>query len=275
MERISSRQNPLVRRFRALAQGTTTDADDGALDVLLDGEHLLREAIASRIQIEIAAMVDGGRGRPFAPLADELAQHGAPVVSVTNAVLEAMSPVRAPSGVVAIARLRRVTVDRVLERQPQLIFMLHDVQDPGNVGAVVRTGEACGATGIVAGEGSADPYGWKAVRGSMGSIFRVPVASRVSLLDAAGMVKARGVRLLAAVPRDGDALHETDLQQASAVMLGGEGSGLPQALLEQADVRLTIPMRPPVESLNVSIAAALIAYEASRQRAGAHSGSLR
>jgi len=275
MERISSRQNPLVRRFRALAQGTTTDADGGTLDMLLDGEHLLREAIASRIQIDIAAFADGGRDRSFATLADELAQHGAPVVSVTTAVLEAMSPVRAPSGVVAIARLPTVSIDRVLERQPQLIFMLCDVQDPGNVGAVVRAGEACGATGIVAGERCADPYGWKAVRGSMGSIFRVPVASRVSLLDAARMVKARGVRLLAAVPRDGDALHETDLREPFAVMLGGEGSGLPHALLEQADARLTIPMRPPVESLNVSIAAALIAYEASRQRAGADRGSLR
>jgi TrmH family RNA methyltransferase len=275
MERISSRQNPLVRRFRALAEGPTSSADDGGFDMLLDGEHLLREAIASRIQIEIAAVADGGRGSSFAPLADELTKHGAPVVSVTNAVLEAMSPVRAPSGVVAIARLPTVPIDRILERQPQLIFMLRDVQDPGNVGAVVRAGEACGITGIVAGEGSADPYGWKAVRGSMGSIFRVPVASRVSLLDVARMVKARGVRLLAAVPRDGEALHETDLREPSAVLLGGEGRGLPQALLEQADARLSIPMRPPVESLNVSIAAALIAYEASRQRAGGDRGSVR
>ena len=272
MERISSRQNPLVRRFRALAQGSATDRRNDPHDLLLDGEHLLREAIASGVEIEVAAFADGGCD---SALAAELAKRGAQLVSVTHPVLEAMSPVRAPSGVVAIGRLRGASLDHALDRRPQLVLMLRDVQDPGNVGAIVRAGEACGVTGIVAGEGTADPYAWKALRGSMGSTFRLPVASRVSLLEAARTAKARGVRIVAAVPRNGSALHATDLRQPSAVLLGGEGSGLPQALIDEADTTLTIPMRAPVESLNVSIAAALIAYEASRQRAGADHGSLR
>ena len=275
MERISSRQNPLVQRFRALARGSTGDGRDELLHLLLDGEHLLREAIASGVQIEVAAFADGARESSIASLAAELASRGAQVIAVTTPVLEAISPVRTPSGVVAIGRLRERRLDTALEKQPQLIFMLRDVQDPGNVGAIVRAGEACGVTGIVAGEGTADPYGWKALRGSMGSTFRIPVASRISLLDAARRAKARGVRLVATVPRAGTALHDADLRQPSAVLLGGEGSGLPQDLLDEADGRLTIPMRAPVESLNVSIAAALIAYEASRQRAGVDRGSLR
>ena len=275
MERISSRQNPLVQRFRALARGATGDGRDDFLHLLLDGEHLLREAIASGVQIDVAAFADGARESSIASLAAELASRGTQVIAVTTPVLEAMSPVRTPSGVVAIGRLRETPLDTALEKQPQLIFMLRDVQDPGNVGAIVRAGEACGVTGIVAGEGTADPYGWKALRGSMGSTFRIPVASRISLLDAARRAKARGVRLVATVLRAGTALHEADLRQPSAVLLGGEGSGLPQDLLDESDVRLTIPMRAPVESLNVSIAAALIAYEASRQRAGVDRGSLR
>lgn len=275
MERISSRQNPLVQRFRALARGATGDERDDFLHLLLDGEHLLREAIASGVQIDVAAFSDGARESCIASLAAELASRGTQVIAVTTPVLEAMSPVRTPSGVVAIGRLRETPLDTALEKQPQLIFMLRDVQDPGNVGAIVRAGEACGVTGIVAGEGTADPYGWKALRGSMGSTFRIPVASRISLLDAARRAKARGVRLVATVLRAGTALHQADLRQPSAVLLGGEGSGLPQDLLDESDVRLTIPMRAPVESLNVSIAAALIAYEASRQRAGVDRGSLR
>lgn len=275
MERISSRQNPLVQRFRALARGATGDERDDFLHLLLDGEHLLREAIASGVQIDVAAFSDGARESSIASLAAELASRGTQVIAVTTPVLEAMSPVRTPSGVVAIGRLRETPLDTALEKQPQLIFMLRDVQDPGNVGAIVRAGEACGVTGIVAGEGTADPYGWKALRGSMGSTFRIPVASRISLLDAARRAKARGVRLVATVLRAGTALHQADLRQPSAVLLGGEGSGLPQDLLDESDVRLTIPMRAPVESLNVSIAAALIAYEASRQRAGVDRGSLR
>ena len=273
MERISSRQNPLVRRFRALAQSSNRDGDE-LRSLLLDGEHLLREAIASGIQIEVAALAESDPAS-FESLAAELAAHGAQVVAVTQPVLEAMSPVRSPSGVVAVGRLRTASLDAALEKPPQLIFLLHDVQDPGNVGAIVRAGEACGVTGIVAGEGTADPYGWKALRGSMGSTFRVPVATHISLLESAKAARTRGIRLLAAVPRDAATLHETDLRQPSAVLLGGEGSGLPHRLLEISDDRLTIPMRAPVQSLNVSIAAALIAYEAARQRAGADRGSLR
>jgi TrmH family RNA methyltransferase len=271
MERISSRQNALVRRFRTIGQGSASAQRD-AHDLLLDGEHLLREAIASGVEIEVAAFADGAAD---GSLPAELAERGTHVVSVTRPVLAAMSPVRAPSGVVAIGHLREASLERALERHPQLVLMLTDVQDPGNVGAIVRAGEACGVTGIVAGEGTADPYAWKALRGSMGSTFRVPVVSRVPLLDAARTAKARGVRIVAAVPRDGSALHHTDLRRPAAVLLGGEGRGLPPALIDEADETLTIPMRSPVESLNVSIAAALIAYEASRQRAGEDRGSVR
>ena len=102
----------------------------------------------------------------------------------------------------------------------------------------------------------------------MGSTFRVPVAARVPLLYAARAAKAQGMRLFAAVPRDGQVLPEADLRAPSAVLLGGEGGGLPEPLQRLADAQLSIPMREPVESLNVAVAAALIAYEASRQRAG-------
>lgn len=272
MERISSRQNPLVRRFRDLASGTA-DGHDPA--VLLDGEHLLREVLASRVAIEAAAFSDACLQGSLAGLAADVTRQGGRVVSVSISVLAAMSPVRQPSGVVAIATPHRASLDEALGRGPQLVFLLSDVQDPGNVGAIVRSGDACGATGIVAGEGTADPYGWKALRGSMGSTFRLPVAARVALLDAARAAKAQGVRLLAAVPRDGQELPDADLRTPSAVLLGGEGRGLPEPLQRLADAHLSIPMREPVESLNVAVAAALIAYEASRQRAGGRHGPVR
>jgi TrmH family RNA methyltransferase len=109
----------------------------------------------------------------------------------------------------------------------------------------------------------------------MGSTFRVPVAAQVSSLEAAHAAKAQGVRILAAVPRNGQGLPEADLRGPAAVLLGGEGKGLPKPLQQLADATLSIPMREPVESLNVAVAAALIAYEASRQRAGGSHGPLR
>lgn len=258
-----------MRRFRDVANGAgARGRDGGALEILLDGEHLLREAIASRVAVDVAAFSDIALDGPLALLAGDVTRQGGRVVSVTVPVLTAMSPVRQPSGVVSIATVAIASIDDVLAREPQLVFLLSDVQDPGNVGAIVRAGEACGVTGIVTGEGTADPFSWKALRGSMGSAFRMPVASRVPLADAARRARDKGLRVVAAVPRRGARLPDADLRHPSVVLLGGEGHGLPDALMALADARVSIPMREPVESLNVGVAAALIAYEAARQRAG-------
>jgi len=257
MERISSRQNPLVRQFRDVAQGDVDDA------LLLDGDHLIHEAIASGITIDAAAFAER---LATGPLAARLQNAGTRVVLVSDAVLDAMSPVQSPSGVAAIARRPACSLDRALGQAPQLVLMLHDVQDPGNVGAVVRAAEGCGATGIVCSERTADPFGWKALRGAMGSTFRLPLAARQSLATAVATARSRGLRIFAATARDGSPLPECDLRGPAAILLGGEGAGLPADLIEAADTRLTIPMQPPVESLNVAIAAALVVYEAARQR---------
>src|SRR5262249_55836571 len=117
-----------------------------------------------------------------------------------------------------------------------------------------------------AGDACADPFGWKALRGAMGSTFRMPVAAKQPLPDVMRRARACGLRLYATVPRGGTPLPECDLQAPCGILLGGEGPGLPAALMEAGDGRVTIPMRPPFESLNVAIAAALILYEASTQR---------
>jgi RNA methyltransferase, TrmH family len=260
MERISSRQNAAVRRFREIARAR------GSAYVLLDGEHLLDEALRSGMPIEVAAFSSALAAGRLSGLADAVERSGARLLAVSDQVLAAMSPVQHPSGVVAIAARPASGMDEALARPPQLALLLRDVQDPGNVGAIVRVAEACGATGIITSEGTADPFGWKALRGSMGSALRVPIATRVSLEDAARRARLAGLRVIATVPRGGTLLPGLDLSIPVAIVLGGEGAGLPAALLDAADETLTIPMREPVESLNVATAAALITYEAMRQR---------
>jgi TrmH family RNA methyltransferase len=256
MERISSRQNALVRQFRNVAQGQVADR------MLLDGEHLIEEALTSGIGIDVAAF---GEALAEGTLARRLT--GATrTVMVSDAVLNAISPVQSPAGAVAIAERPGSDLERVFARAPQLILLLHDVQDPGNVGAIVRAAEGCGATGIVCGERTADPFGWKALRGSMGSAFRLPLATKQSLAEAVGIARGKGLRIFATSTRDGTPLRRCNLRMPAAIALGGEGGGLPVAFIDDADERLTIPMQPPVESLNVAIAAALVIYEAARQR---------
>ncbi|CAN5549671.1 RNA methyltransferase [soil metagenome] len=264
MERISSRQNPLVQRFRELARapgkGASTDW------MLLDGHHLVEEAFASELDVETVAFGERHLPGTLDALATRAAAAHARAVLVTDQVLAAMSPVQQSSGVVAIARRQAASLEQVFAERPPLLVLLDHVQDPGNLGAIIRTAEACGASGVVAGEDAADPWGWKALRGAMGSTFRLPVAARQSLEVVVSRLRDEGIRLLATVPRGGTPLPDCDLRSPSAILLGGEGHGLSHALAGPVDDCITIPMRPPVESLNVAVAAALILYEASQQR---------
>jgi TrmH family RNA methyltransferase len=262
VERISSRQNPLVKRFRDLAR-----TGSGGEWILLDGPHLVEEALTSGATLDVAAFSDRLVQGRLGTIAAKVRSSGARTIAVSEHVLAALSPVQQASGVVAIARRREASIDQVLDRKPALLLLLHEVQDPGNVGAIIRAAEGCGATGVVTGEATADPFGWKALRGAMGSTLRLPVAAKASLQEVVERARAERVRVFAAIPRSGTPLPDCDLRGPAAILLGGEGGGLPQALFDAADQRMTVPMKPPVESLNVAIAAALILYEASRQRA--------
>lgn len=275
MERISSRQNAVVKRFRDLARASAAPAAAGhSADVLLDGGHLLEEALACDIPVEIAAFSDRQLDNVLsgtARLARALEQRGSRVVAVSDQVLAAISPVQHASGVVAIARARATEVRVVMATITDLplVLVLAGLQDPGNVGAIIRAAAAFGASGVVAIEGSANPFSWKALRGAMGGTFRLPIAARGSLRDVVASAQELGVRLVAAVPRGGTPLPELDLREPTAIVLGGEGAGVPHTTMAAVQKTVTIPMQAPVESLNVAIAAALILYEATRQRAGA------
>jgi TrmH family RNA methyltransferase len=236
--------------------------------VLLDGVHLVEAAAASGVPIEVAAVTEAAvrRDDRLAGLLETLERRGTRVVRVTGPVMDALSPSRTPSGVVAIAQPIRAPLESAFQPPPALVVILADVQDPGNVGAVIRVTDAAGGTGVLAAGASADPWGWKAMRGAMGSTFRVPVAARPRPDEVFAEARRRGVRVLAAVPRDAPSLYGLDLRGPVALLLGREGAGLDPTLVAAADGCLSIPMRDGVESLNVAVASGLMLYEARRQR---------
>ena len=260
---IASRQNPFVQQCRQLARRR----DAGSGEVLLDGLHLLSDALAAGVAVTAAAAPEEFWQEPVgASLARALAASGALVYSASPAAIEAASPVKSPTGIVAVARWQAAKVHEVLARQPALVVCAVHVQDPGNTGAIIRAADAAGATGVVVADGSADPFGWKALRGSMGSAFRVPVAAGADATAVCREARERGVRVISTTPSGGQGLQEIDLAGPGLVLVGGEGAGLPADVEAAADARLTIPMRGPVESLNVAVAAGVILYEAYRQR---------
>jgi RNA methyltransferase, TrmH family len=269
METISSRQNSLVRTFRTLARGRGSDP----ARLLLEGEHLVREALQAGVRVVTAALasrvltrIDEAHAAAVRSLGEQLTAHGARVVAVSESIMAAMSPVQTPSGIVAIAEFSAPPLDAVLDGPTPLVAVLAGVQDPGNLGAVVRAAEASGATGLIACEPSSDPFSWKALRGAMGSTFRLPVPERMALPTALLAARRRGLRVAAAVPRGGIPMHSFDFCDPMALLLGGEGPGLDPDIADHADQRVSIPMKPPVESLNVAVSAAVLLYEASRQR---------
>jgi TrmH family RNA methyltransferase len=258
---ITSRQNPLVSRFRDAARG---DADG---IMLLDGAHLVGDAAAAGIALLIAAVTPAAlEDDELQALVSALGAQGVEVTLVSAPVMDAISPVRSSSAIVALAERPAAPADAFYGGQTPLIAVVVDVQDPGNVGAIVRVAEAAGGTGVVAAGASASPFSWKGLRGSMGSALRLPIVTGVRTDEALDAARRHGCRIVAAVPRDGRPIFEADLSGPIAILIGGEGHGLAAPLVEAADERVTIPMQPPVESLNAAVTAALLLYEARRQR---------
>lgn len=252
---ITSRQHPFVQRCRALAAGRGE-----AGEVLLDGPHLLEDALEAGVPI-VGVMVD----ERAAEIGRRLSARHVPVHLATRAVVDAASPVQTPSGVVAIARWAPAAASTLAEAARPLLLGLVGVQDPGNVGNIIRSADAMDATGVFALDGTADPGGWKALRGAMGSTFRVPVA-----LDQTGVVlalaRARGIRIAVTVVAGGVPPDAIALAAPVLVLIGSEGAGLPVSVTAAADVQITVPMRPRVESLNAATTAAIVLWEMTRPR---------
>ena len=264
MKTISSRQNPIVRAYRHLAD----EPDPIGARLLLDGAHLVREARAASLRFEsVAAAVSHlAAATEEGILAHELERDGVDVVAVDDQVFSAMSPVHTPSGIVAIAHRHPTSGAAIFERARLFALVVADVQDPGNLGSLLRVAEAGGATGVIVCGESANPFSWKAVRGSMGSVLRLAIARSQSLEQTMTEIREAGANTIAAVPRDGWDPDAVDWSGRIALLLGGEGPGLDARVVAGCNQRVSVPMEPPVESLNVAAAGAILVYAARRAR---------
>jgi TrmH family RNA methyltransferase len=264
---IRSRANPLVKRLRALKERA-----GGRGLALLEGFTLVEEALAAGLEVAEAALspraAGSGRGRA---LTGQLAARGVPVRLLDEAVLASISETETSQGVLALAR-RPTFAEEALYAGRPLVVVAGGLQNPGNVGALLRAAEAAGATGAYLAAGTADPFSWKALRGAMGSALRLPHVAGVSLAEALARLRRRGVRTLAAVATGGERYDAADLTRPVAFVLGEEAAGLPGDVAAQADGRVTIPMGGRAESLNVAVAAGVLLFEAARQRAARSGG---
>src|SRR5688572_30167348 len=202
--------------------------------MLLDGWHLLGEAARAQVPVEKIAIC-GPPSSAEQRVVDRLRRNGAQIVDVSGTVLNALSPVNAPTGVVATARRPAIDQTSVVKPPPALVLAATGLQDPGNAGAIIRSAAAAGATGVVLDESSADPWGWKALRASMGSAFHLPVLRARALGGLIREWREAGIRIVATIPRGGTPMDAHDFTAPTALLLGGEGAGLPDDLITGAD----------------------------------------
>jgi TrmH family RNA methyltransferase len=260
-EPVRSRANPLFKRLRALKER----GPEGAL-CLLEGPKLVLEALGAGLSLVEAGYSSRAQTTPAGAAAlTALRAHNVPLHWMSGELLASLSEVETSQGLVALAR-RPAFEEAQLFRGTPLVVVADAVQNPGNLGGLLRTAEAAGATGAYLTGSSADPLSWKALRGSMGSAFRLPHVRGLDADTALDRVRARGLVVLATAADGEQRYDEADLRGPVAIVLGGEGSGLSAALRQRATARLRIPLALPVESLNVGVAAALVLYEAARQR---------
>ncbi len=263
-ETLRSRANPLYKRLRALKEKGPASGL-----CLIEGPKLAGEAMAAGIEIvELAAAPRIGASPAGAALLASLQARGVPVRRMAAELVASLSELDTSQGLIAVARRPVFTLEAVLRGTP-LVLVVDGVQDPGNLGALLRSAEAAGATGALLGAGCADSFSWKALRGSMGSAFRLPHLGGLALEAVLDTLAGRGVRVLATAADGERRYDEADLRGPVAIVVGREGRGLPPSVQRRADARLRIPLSAPVESLNVAVAAALVLFEAARQRRSA------
>jgi TrmH family RNA methyltransferase len=261
LRRVSSRQNALVKDLRkALSQGEPTA--EGYLAV--EGIRMLEEAIRSGLRFQAVFFSEAGSAHATRLLPQIGSQ--VEVLLLPDEVFLSAVSTESPQGVAALVKLRPHKFEDLMEAGADpLLIGVAGIQDPGNLGTIIRSAEAFGARAVLLGEKTVSHFNPKAVRGSAGSLFREPIL-RVKMAESIASLKQLGVRVLATSSHKGKPLHEADFTGAAMIVVGNEGAGVPQEILSMADELVTIPHSSRVESLNAGIAASILLYEAARQR---------
>jgi TrmH family RNA methyltransferase len=281
-ETITSRENKWLKIFRAALRGTGPAEGE---PIGVEGPKLVEDALRSGLEAEALLVSEAGEAELDRILrAASESEAGIPrsrVMRTTDKLFASVAGTETPQGVAGLFRqpswqfddiLRgAAAMDGTLRGDAALVVVMAAVQDPGNIGTIVRSAEAFGATGVVTTRGSADLWSPKALRASAGSGLRFPVLRGMAIPLLLAQLRVAGVKLVAASSHAADlasagAEAAADLREAVAIFIGNEGSGLPREIEHVADARISIPMTAGVESLNAGVAASVVLYEAARQR---------
>jgi TrmH family RNA methyltransferase len=261
LRRIEGRHNPLVKELRqAFGRGELTESGECAIE----GFRVIEEAVRSGVKFRAVFFSESAQPRA-ARLLPQIGSH-VETLLLPDKLFSGAVPSDSPQGVAALVNIKKYSLEDVLSRASSgPLLMIAGIQDPGNLGTILRSAEAFGASGVLVGDGTVSPYNSKVVRGSAGSVFRV-MLTKVDTVKTIQQMRSQGIRLVATSSHKGVPLPEANLNGEVAIFVGNEGAGLDKKLLAQMDELITIPHSPKVESLNAGVAASVILYQVARQR---------
>ncbi len=258
---ITSRENRVIKDYRRLSADAKYRRECGLF--VAEGARLCGDAVRSRVQIETALITAHAR-RQYADIAAQVESVARQTADIPDALAAYLGDTDTPQGIFCICRIPPS------EYAPQLgqrYAALERIQDPGNLGTMIRTAEAFGLGGVLLSDGCCDPYSPKVLRSSMGGVFRLPLIAVGTLAERLPQLHAKGFRSYACVVnRDAVAVQQATFSNGSICVIGNEGNGLLPETVAACSERITVPMAGRAESLNASMAAGIVFWEMVRDR---------
>lgn len=263
MQKLESRNNEKLQAVRAIREGRERER------IFVEGARLVIELLDSGL-IADSFFVSTGflNDHRYADLLERISGVPVPVYEVPDRVFAALADTKTPQGIIAIAKRPSLGLDTIASRLASgssrlpIVVFLEEVNNPANLGAIVRTAEAAGAVAVITSVGSADAFSPKALRGAMGSAFRLPIAERVEIQEMAGFAGRTGLRIAAASGGSGINYSDVDWSQPRILAFGSEAHGVSDIVLQMSNEQVRIDIEPPVESLNLAVAAGVILFGA-------------
>lgn len=262
---VPGKNNPHVKYLRRLAGRRFRDQE---VKFLAEGIRFVEEALKSAWTVEMLVysqrIKEDERGER---LLENASVRGVPLLEVEDSLFKELAGTETPQGILAVVQQRNNSLEELATAaQPALLVLVDGVRDPGNLGAIIRSADAMGAGGVILLKGTADIYNPKTLRATMGSIFHLPVIQGCTAEAVLTYLEEKGIKTIAGEPRAVRVVYDCNLCVPCALVVGGEAAGAGEALLDRVSEHVRIPMPGRAESLNVAISAALLLYEAVRQR---------
>ncbi len=260
MQSISSKENELIKHIKKLKDKKERDMSN---EYVIEGIKLIQEAIQENVNIKQIIVCDDCDKTESMPkdLMYEIAKYDC--IYVTKKIFKYISEVQEPQGILAV--IEKNNLDREIDYSQDIIVALDDIQDPGNLGTILRTVDSIGLTQILVSKGTADSYNPKVVRSTMGAIFRINIIESDNLSSTIKEIKKHKFKVLATSLDTKESIYDIDYKK-TAIVIGNEANGVSKEVLDISDKKIKIPMLGKTESLNAAVATAVVLYEYVRQK---------